>query len=69
MRKEVTRVSTEMVLMEAARVRAMVRDDQVIIGLTLVICAAVVALLLEYAWRRWTWIPRRRQRSGFGERF
>ena len=61
-------MTTEMLLAESARVRAMVRDDQMIIGLTLIIGAAVLVLMLEYIWRRWTWIPRRRQRRYFTER-
>ena len=61
-------MTTEMLLAESARVRAMVRDDQMIIGLVLIIGAAVLVLMLEYIWRRWTWIPRRRQRRYFTER-
>jgi hypothetical protein len=62
-------MTTEQVLMEAERTLATVRSDEVINVVVLVCGFAVLALVLEYVYRRWTWIPRRRQRRSFIERF
>ena len=62
-------MSTEMVLMEAERTLAIVRSNEAINIVVLVCGLAVLALVIEYVYRRWTWIPRKRQRQMFNERF
>lgn len=59
----------EQLLMETDRVLATVRQHQqerlviIIVGLVLLV------LFMIYIYRRWTWIPRKRQRSHFNEKF
>ena len=59
----------EQILRETDRVLATVRQHQqerlviIIVGLVLLV------LFMIYIYRRWTWIPRKRQRSHFNEKF
>jgi len=62
-------MSTEALLMESARVRATVTSNETMLMLAVVLSLCVLALVLEYVYRRWTWIPRRKHNRVFRERF
>ena len=54
-------MSTEMIIADVLN-----SEMVVMIGLVVVIGATVA--YMEYIIRRWSWMPRRRQRRSFGER-
>lgn len=62
-------MTTEALLMESARVRATVASNEVMLMLAVVLSLCVLALVMEYVYRRWTWIPRRKHNRVYRERF
>lgn len=62
-------MTTEQVLLEARLAVAAAESNAVMNGIIIVIVIAAFVLLFDYLVRRWAWIPRKRQRVLFGERF
>lgn len=62
-------MSTEELLLECDTVLQMVRRNEIINAGILIAGIAIIALLMVYVYRNWTWIPRKRQRTHFNERF
>ena len=62
-------MSTEMVLLEAELAIAQARDDSIMLAIGFVILVGGLVAWLSYVIDRWSWIPRRKQRRCFGERW
>jgi hypothetical protein len=62
-------MSTEMILLEAELAIAQARDDSIMLSIGFVLLIAIISLWLVYVFERWSWIPRRKQRRFFGERW
>lgn len=62
-------MSTEMVLLEAELAITQARDDSIMLAIGFVLLIAVTVLWWVYVFERWSWIPRRKQRRCFGERW
>lgn len=62
-------MTTEQVLLEARLAVSRANSNSVMNGIIVVIVIAAFVLLFDYLVRRWSWIPRKRQRVLFGERF
>ena len=59
----------DQLLRDTERVLTTVRQHQQERLVVLIVSLAVLIFLMIYIYRRWTWIPRKRQRSHFNEKF
>lgn len=59
----------EQLLRETDRVLAAVRQHQQERLIIIIFGLVFLVLFMIYIYRRWTWIPRKRQRSHFNEKF
>ena len=59
----------EQLLRETEQILATVHRNQQIRAAILIATIAASILFMRYIIRRWSWIPRKRQRTHFNERF
>ena len=61
MEQEGDSMSTEMIIAD-------VFNSEMVVMIGLVVLIGATVAYMEYIIRRWSWMPRRRQRRSFGER-
>ena len=59
----------DQILADTRKVLDTVRGHQQEDLIILIVGLIVFVLLMVYVYRRWTWIPRKRQRTHFNEKF
>lgn len=69
MNTQTTAADIDQLLRDTERVLATVRQHQQERLVFLIVSLVALIFLMIYVYRRWTWIPRKRQRTHFNEKF